>query len=368
MAVINLFKELIACKSLTPDDAGSFALISKMFPGFTQERFDEAGVKNLFIYKKFSDGPHLCFAGHVDVVPAGEGWSSDPYKAVEKDGYIYGRGAQDMKSGVAAFVQAVHDAKSFKGTLSLLLTSDEEGPAKHGTLAVLKALKKRDLLPHYAVVAEPTCETMMGDAIKVGRRGSINASLTIKGRQGHAAYPETVLNPVNLLAPKLPLIAGHLLDQGDQFFEPSQIVVTDIRGGMQVTNVTPNEVVIMFNVRNNTQSDVQSIQSYLKTLLEGIEYDLVIEQSSRSFVTDSQSAIVQALTQSIEKVCGIRPKHSTAGGTSDARYLAEYGVDVVEFGVKNDRIHKVDERTSIDEVSQLYRSFEKLIVNFNEKL
>ena len=367
MALIPLFKALLACKSVTPNEAGTFALIRELLDDFEAVRYDDKGVQNLFLYKRFSEGPHLCFAGHVDVVPAGEGWEHDPFEPVEKEGLIIARGTQDMKSGVAAFVQAVRDAKDFKGTLSILLTSDEEGPAKHGTLSVLKALKKEHFLPDFAVVAEPTCEHVMGDAIKVGRRGSINATLTIKGKQGHAAYPDTVLNPVNLLAPKLSKLAGHLLDSGDDYFEPSQIVVTDIRGGMQVSNVTPNDVAIMFNVRNNTQSTLESIKSYIQKLFADVDYDLKIEQSSKSFVTNSQSPIVKALSQSIEHVCGIKAKHSTAGGTSDARYLAEYGIDVVEFGVKNDKIHKVNEATSINEVEKLYASFLHLIENFTLK-
>lgn len=364
MAVIELFKTLLNSESVTPSDGGLYALFLEMFPDFEVIRADRNGVKNIFLYKRFSEGPHLCFAGHVDVVPAGNGWETNPYEAVEKDGYIYGRGAQDMKSGVAAFVQAVRDSKTFNGTLSLLLTSDEEGPAVDGTLAMLEVLKEKNLLPDFAVVAEPTCELEMGDAIKIGRRGSINATLTIEGKQGHAAYPAKVTNPVNLLAPKLPLIAGHLLDSGDDYFEASQLVVTDIRGGMQVTNVTADEVTIMFNVRNNTSTTLESIQAYIKDVFSDVPHTLEINQSSRSFMTDSDSAIVHSITDAITEVCGITPKHSTAGGTSDARYIAVFGIDVVEFGVKNDTIHKVNERTTKKEVELLYGSFIHLIENF----
>ncbi len=364
MAVVELFKDLLSRESVTPTDGGAYDMFREMLFDFEVIEADKNGVKNIFFYKKFSEGPHLCFAGHVDVVPAGNGWDTDPYTAVEKDGYIYGRGAQDMKSGVAAFVQAVHDAKDFKGTLSILLTTDEEGPGIDGTQAMLEELKQRDFLPDFAVVAEPTCEEEMGDAIKIGRRGSINATLTILGKQGHAAYPAKVTNPVNLLAPKLPLIAGHLLDQGDDYFEPSQLVVTDIRGGMEVTNVTPNEVKIMFNVRNNTTTSLESIQAYIAEVFADVPHTLDINQSSRSFMTGGDSAIVHAMTDSIERVCGRRPKHSTAGGTSDARYISAFGIDVVEFGVKNDTIHKVNERTTKNEVELLYKSFADLIANF----
>ena len=197
MQIIELFKYLINAKSETPDDGGLLDFIAKYLQGYTAVRIDKNGVKNLFIYKKFGEGKHLCFAGHVDVVPAGTGWESDPYVALEKDGYIYGRGAQDMKSGVAAFLQALKETKEFNGTLSLLLTSDEEGPGKYGTLEVLKYLKANDLMPDSCIVAEPTCENVFGDAIKVGRRGSINGLLKIQGKQGHAAYPEKSLNPIH---------------------------------------------------------------------------------------------------------------------------------------------------------------------------
>lgn len=190
MQILELFKYLIAQKSETPDDGGLLDFIESYLPDFRAVRVDVEDVKNLFIYKKFGEGEHLCFAGHVDVVPAGKGWDTNPYEAVEKDGYIYGRGTQDMKSGVAAFTQAVKEIKDFNGTLSLLLTSDEEGDAINGTVKVLEYLKENSMLPDAVVVAEPTCEERFGDAIKVGRRGSINGYLTLAGKQGHAAYPE----------------------------------------------------------------------------------------------------------------------------------------------------------------------------------
>ena len=220
MQVIELFKFLLESKSETPDDGGLLDFIERYLLDFTAIRIDKEDVKNLFVYKKFGEGDHLSFAGHVDVVPAGKGWDSDPYKAIEKDGFIYGRGAQDMKSGVAAFVQALKETKKFNGTLSLLLTSDEEGEATHGTVEVLKYLARHELLPDFVVVAEPTCEERFGDAIKVGRRGSINGYLTLKGKQGHAAYPEKAINPIHNISAVLSTIAGVDLDDGDEFFAP----------------------------------------------------------------------------------------------------------------------------------------------------
>ena len=361
MNIIELFKFLIESKSETPDDSGLLDFIEEYLPDFRAVRIDVEDVKNLFIYKKFSEGEHLCFAGHVDVVPAGSGWDTDPYKAVEKDGYIYGRGTQDMKSGVAAFTQAVLESDDFKGTLSLLLTSDEEGEATNGTIKVLEYLKKHDMLPNAVVVAEPTCEEHFGDAIKVGRRGSINGYLTLKGKQGHAAYPEKAINPIHNMAKILGDMAGVDLDSGDEHFAPSKFVVTDIRSGMEVTNVTPNELKMMFNVRNNTNITQEEIKAFIAKKLSGLEYELRLTQGSYPFKTPTDTKIVQKIDEAIERVTQIKPKHSTAGGTSDARFMAPFGIDVIEFGVKNDTIHSVNERTTKKEIEDLYRVFKTLI-------
>jgi len=361
MKIIELFKFMIESKSETPHDGGLLDFIESYLPEFKAVRVDVKDVKNLFIYKKFGNGEHLCFAGHVDVVPAGSGWDSDPYKADERDGYIYGRGTQDMKSGVAAFTQAVKESKNFNGTLSLLLTSDEEGEGTYGTIEVLKYLKEHNMLPDVAIVAEPTCESVFGDAIKVGRRGSINGYITVKGKQGHAAYPEKSINPINLIAPRLANMAGVDLDNGDEFFAPSKFVITDIRAGMEVTNVTPNELKMMFNVRNTTLTTQKEVEEFVAKNLDGLEYTLRLTQGSYPFRTNTDTKLVKNIDKAIESVTGIKPKHSTAGGTSDARHLAPLGVDVVEFGVINDTIHAVNERTTREEVEKLYEVFKNLI-------
>ena len=361
MKTLELFKYMIEQKSETPDDGGLLDFIESYLDDFKAVRIDVEGVKNLFIYKKFSEGEHLCFAGHVDVVPAGSGWDTNPYEAVEKDGYIYGRGTQDMKSGVAAFVQALKETKDFKGTLSAILTSDEEGEGTYGTIEVLKYLKESSMLPDAAVVAEPTCEREFGDAIKVGRRGSINGYITIKGKQGHAAYPEKSVNPIDLIAPRLSRMAGVDIDGGDEFFAPSKFVITDIRAGMQVTNVTPNELKLMFNVRNTTLTSQKEVREFVAKNLDGLDYELKLTQGSYPFKTDTDTKLVRKIDSAIEKVTRIKPKHSTAGGTSDARHLAPIGIDVVEFGVINDTIHAVNERTTAKEVESLYEVFKNLI-------
>lgn len=361
MNIIELFKKLLETKTETPNDGGLLDFIATYLPDYTAVRIDVDDVKNLFIYKEFSQGDHLCFAGHVDVVPAGKGWDTDPYEAYEKDGFIYGRGAQDMKGGVASFVQAVKEAENFHGTLSILLTSDEEGEALNGTVKALEYLKENELLPDYVVVAEPTCEKNFGDAIKVGRRGSINGYLTIKGKQGHAAYPEKAINPIHQLSTVLGEMAGINIDDGDEFFSPSKFIVTDIRSGMEVTNVTPNELKMMFNVRNTTITTQTEVRAFVDKYLNNFDYELKLTQGSYPFKTDTNTKVVKNIDRAIECVTGIKPKHSTAGGTSDARFVAQFGIDVIEFGVKNDTIHAVNERTTKVEVESLHKVFKTLI-------
>ena len=363
--VIDFFLKILSVESVTPNDGGLLSYIESYLSDFESTWINEGGVKNLFLTKKFRDGKHLCFAGHVDVVPAGDGWDSNPFVPMIKDGYIYARGTQDMKSGVASFVQAVRDMDSdFNGRLSLLLTSDEEGDGTYGTQIVLKHLKEINLLPDYCIIAEPTCEEKMGDAIKIGRRGSINGFLTLKGKQGHAAYPEKAINPIHNISSILPQIAGYDLDNGDENFASSKLVITDIRAGMEVTNVTPNSLKMMFNVRNSTKTSQESLRKFIEEKFQDLEYDLELQQGSYPFITNRDSFIVKELKKAILEVTGVETKLSTAGGTSDGRHIAPYGIEVVEFGVINDRIHGLNERTSIQEVENLYKIFATMIKTF----
>ena len=361
---IELFIKLLSYPSVTPNDEGALTFIRDYLDDFEAEWINKVNVKNLFLYKKFGEGPHLCFAGHIDIVPPGDGWESNPFVPKYENGYIYARGAQDMKSGVAAFVQACKDTKEFNGVLSLLLTSDEEGDAKYGTIEVLKFLQSRNFLPDFAIVAEPTCEEVFGDVIKIGRRGSINGVIEKRGKQGHAAYPEKALNPIHKVAQVLPHIAGVDLDEGDEFFAPSKFVITDIRAGMEVTNVTPGKLKMMFNVRNNTKTSKEDIEKLVDQYFKDMNYTLALSQSAKPFMTDKNSKIVKVITSAIKDITGIDTKYSTAGGTSDARFLAEYGVDVVEFGVINDTIHAPNERTTSKEVEDLKAVFDEVIKNF----
>ena len=298
------------------------------------------------------------------MVPVGEGWAVDPFAADVVDGVITARGAQDMKSGAAAFLYACKHAQNFDGTLSILMTSDEEGEGTYGTIKMLEHLKQINMIPNYAVVAEPTCEEVFGDAIKVGRRGSINGYLTIQGKQGHAAYPEKTINPIHQIAPLLEKIAGYDLDNGDEYFAPSKLVITDIRAGMQVTNVTPNKLDLMFNVRNSTNTKKEDVEAYIEKIFGHLNYTLRTTQGSYPFVTNKESKVVRAMETSIKEVLGVTTKHSTAGGTSDARYFGAFGIEAIEFGVINDTIHSVGERTTVKEVEGLTAVFEDLIEKF----
>ncbi|MEA3316078.1 MAG: succinyl-diaminopimelate desuccinylase [Campylobacterota bacterium] len=363
MEIIPLFQKLLRFNSITPNDAGIYDFIEKYLDdSWDVIKLDFGDVTNRFYYKKFNDNnEHLCFAGHIDVVPTGDNWSCDPFEAKVVDGVITARGAQDMKSGVASFLYACKNAKDFNGTLSILLTSDEEGEAINGTVKVLEYLKNNNMLPTSAIVAEPTCENMFGDAIKVGRRGSINGYLELQGKQGHAAYPEKAINPIHNISNILPNIAGYNLDNGDEFFSPSQFIITDIRSGMEVTNVTPNKLNMMFNVRNSTKTTQKEITQFIDKNFKNLDYSLTLSQGSYPFITDSKTKVVQNISSSIKKISKIDTKHSTAGGTSDARFFGEFKIDTVEFGVINDTIHAIDERTTVKEVESLTKVFEEVI-------
>jgi succinyl-diaminopimelate desuccinylase len=367
MDTIELFQKLLRFKSITPNDDGAFDFIDEYLGDeWKSIKIDMEDTKNRFYYKVFNatSSEHLCFAGHIDVVPTGSGWSVNPFEANIINGRITARGTQDMKSGVAAFLYACKHTKEFNGTLSILLTSDEEGEGTYGTIKVLEYLKEHNFLPTSAIVAEPTCEINFGDAIKVGRRGSINGYLEIQGKQGHAAYPEKSINPIDLISSILPKIAGVNLDDGDEYFAPSKLVITDIRAGMEVTNVTPDKLNLMFNVRNSTKTTKEDIQNFINKSFENLNFTLRLTQGSFPFVTNKKSKIVNIITNSINTILNIQTKHSTAGGTSDARHFGAFGVETVEFGVINNTIHAIDESTSVEEVLKLKNIFEDVIKKF----
>ncbi|MDR2080544.1 MAG: succinyl-diaminopimelate desuccinylase [Campylobacteraceae bacterium] len=371
----ELFFALLNTPSITPHDGGLLAFIEDYLPDFTAKRIDIEGVKNLFLYKKFGEGIHLCFAGHVDVVPPGDGWDSDPFEPVEKNGFVYARGAQDMKSGICAILQTCKNVTHFNGTLSILLTSDEEGEAKNGTAKVLEFLKNEDFLPNFAIVAEPTCVRNFGDTIKIGRRGSINGKIEIRGIQGHVAYPQNAKNPIHQAIFILPKIAEHKFDDGDDIFEPSILTITDIKAGEGVTNITPKTLTLMFNVRNSPMTKIENVERYLRSnfgLLymvnnpgkDKLDFDLELKEAAKPFMTDKSSILIAYLERSIEEVTGFVPELSAAGGTSDARFFAEFGVSTVEFGVLNDTIHAANERCYLSHLYDLIKVFKTLLTKF----
>jgi len=366
MDTLELFEKLLRYKSITPDDDGALDFIEEYLSDFECLKLDRNGVKNRLYYKRFTDDDvHLCFAGHIDVVPAGEGWESDPFTPTINEDTIRARGTQDMKSGICAFMQALKKTNSFNGTLSLLVTSDEEGPAVDGTVIMLEYLKQKGLMPTFGVIGEPTCEQIFGDTIKIGRRGSINGLIKVKGKQGHAAYPKKAINPIHNIAPFLDKIAGVSLDSGDDDFAPSELIITDIRAGMRVTNVTPNDLELMFNVRNSTKTTAKDIEDFVSRAFCELDYELTLDSGAKSFVTNKQSKIVKAMQKSVEQITQTKTNLSTAGGTSDARFFGEYGIDVVEFGVKNDTIHAINESTSIKDVLDLEKIYSLVIENIS---
>ena len=379
---LSLLKDLVKLPSITPQECGIYTMIKEKFSQIQTPLLENLvieqennGVKNLFylFYPKGADIsvlPHLCFAGHIDVVPTGENWQYEPFSAKEVDGYIYGRGTQDMKGGVSAFVSAICQSLKSQSLencmLSILLTSDEEGDGIYGTKIMLETLQKRSLLPDCCIVAEPTSTHHTGDTIKIGRRGSINGTLIIEGKQGHVAYPQKCLNPIELLGSKLGLLAGVNLDNGNSYFEPSKLVITDIRGGMEVVNVTPQNLKIMFNVRNSPLSNEDSIRNYIEGVLDTLPYTLTLKTSSLPFITESNTELVKSLNAVIETKVGKKAELSTSGGTSDARFFSAFGVKVVELGVPNDRIHAINERVKIDDILILHDIFIDFLAVFKK--
>lgn len=366
--LIYFLQTLIQKESITPNECGIYTLIKEILYDFKAIEVEKNGVKNLFLYKDFGefkkDSKHLCFGGHIDVVPSGRGWSHSPFGGVIENGVIFGRGVQDMKGGVASFIFALKEIKNFNGRLSILLTSDEEGDGIYGTKIMLEELKRLDLLPDFAIVAEPTCEKILGDTIKIGRRGSINGILKLSGIQGHVAYPDKCLNPIDLIAPLLSYLSSKALDSGDNNFSASKIIITDIRSGMEVVNVTPSDLKLMFNVRNSPLTDKDALQKYISDVFGDIKFDLELKQSSYPFITDSK-ILINSLSKSIKNTTSLNPNLSTSGGTSDARYFNAFGVEVVEFGLVNDRIHAIDECANLQDIINLKNIFVDFIGNLD---
>lgn len=358
---LSLAQALIACRSLTPfDDGCQEILIDRLEKiGFNIERIRCGEVDNLWA-RRGTSAPLLCFAGHTDVVPTGpvEKWDSDPFKPVIRDGKLYGRGAADMKGSLAAFITAIEAFVAayplHGGSIALLITSDEEGVAIDGTVKVVEILKTRNELIDYCIVGEPTCVDELGDTIKNGRRGSLSGALTVKGIQGHIAYPHLAINPIHLAAPAIAELAQTSWDDGDEYFPPTTWQISNISGGTGATNVIPGEVSILFNFRFSTASTVDSLKARVHEILnrQGFDYDLRWEFSGKPYLTP-RGSLVKAVSQAIRTVTGTEPQLSTSGGTSDGRFIADICPQVVEMGPRNATIHKINEYVEVKDMEQL---------------
>lgn len=358
---LALAQMLIARRSPTPFDNGCQEILIDRLEkiGFNIERIRCGEVDNLWA-RRGTGAPLICFAGHTDVVPTGplEKWESDPFDPVIRSGRLYGRGAADMKGSIAAFITAIEgfvaEHPDHDGSIALLITSDEEGIAVDGTVRVVEALKARNELIDYCIVGEPTSVDKLGDMIKNGRRGSLSGTLTVKGIQGHIAYPHLAKNPIHLAAPAIAELANTKWDEGNEYFPPTTWQVSNINGGTGATNVIPGEVTILFNFRFSTASTVESLKTRVHEILDrhNLEYDLQWENSGKPYLTP-RGSLVDAVSAAIRAVTEIEPELSTSGGTSDGRFIADICPQVVELGPRNATIHKINEYVEVADLEQL---------------
>ncbi|MDP3032514.1 MAG: succinyl-diaminopimelate desuccinylase [Rhodocyclaceae bacterium] len=367
---LALAKALIERRSITTEDAGCLELVAdRLTPlGFVCERIDSTGptghVCNLWA-RRGTAQPLVVFAGHIDVVPPGpeDKWQSAPFVPTERDGMLYGRGAADMKTSVAAAVVAAEQLLASlpepQGSLAFLLTSDEEGDATDGTVKVVEALKARGVTLDCCIVGEPTSVSRQGDMMKNGRRGSLSGKLVVKGIQGHVAYPEKVKNPIHLAAPALAEIAAARWDDGNEFFPPTSFQISNIHAGTGATNVVPGTLEVLFNFRFSTASTAEGLQNRVHEILDRhqFEYELAWMLGGRPFLT-TPGRLVTALAAAIQAETGITPELSTTGGTSDGRFIADICQEVVEFGPVNATIHKIDECVALADIEPLTRIYE----------
>ncbi len=366
---LDLAAQLIARSSVTPEDGGCLEIVAaRLAPlGFKLERIDRGGVSNLWA-RRGTAAPALCFAGHTDVVPPGplDRWHSDPFAPEVRDGFLYGRGASDMKTSVAAFVTAVERFVSTRpdhaGSIALLLTSDEEGKAVDGTARVVAALQARGESIDFCVVGEPTAVAQLGDTIKNGRRGSLSGKLTVKGVQGHIAYPHLVQNPVHRVAPAIAELATTVWDAGNEYFPPTSWQISNFHAGTGADNVVPGTAEILFNFRFSTASTPDGLKARVREILDrhGVEYDVEWSLSAKPYLT-GQGRLVEAAAAAIKAEAGIETELSTSGGTSDGRFIADLCPEVIELGPLNATIHKIDECIAVADVEPLSRIYERML-------
>lgn len=365
--VRQLTEALIARASVTPEDAGCLELIAERLKplGFSFERIDRNGTSNLWA-RRGTTAPLMVLAGHTDVVPTGklDAWTTPPFQPSERDGKLYGRGAADMKSSLAAFVVAVEqfvtEHPNHPGSIAFLLTSDEEGPANDGTTIVVDALKARGETIQYAIVGEPTSVNRCGDMIKNGRRGSLSGNLTIKGIQGHVAYPHLARNPIHQFAPALAELSATVWDNGNEYFPPTTWQISNFNAGTGATNVIPGTLSLKFNFRFSTASTADGLKQHVEDLLKrhGLEYSIEWTLGAKPFITP-EAPLADAARNAIKTVCGIDTELSTTGGTSDARFIAEIAEQIIELGPVNASIHMIDEHielSALPELAAIYKN------------
>jgi len=372
-SVLDIAKHLISCPSVTPDDAGAQVYLTKVLEelGFEvhQLPFGEGDehVPNIFA-RIGTAGPHICYGGHTDVVPPGpeDQWTYGPFNPHIEDGVLYGRGASDMKGSVAAFVAAcanyiAQNGAPKNGSISLLITGDEEGPAINGTIKVLEWMEENGHLPNVALVGEPTNPIRLGEEIKIGRRGSLTGTLKVKGKQGHVAYQHLADNPLPRLTHMLDVLARHEFDQGTEYFPPTNLEITTIDVGNKASNVIPNAGMAVFNIRFNDLWNAATLEAELCKMLDalGYEYDLVCESGSQSFLTQP-GEWTELVKQAVTNVTGSTPDYTTNGGTSDARFFAKY-CPIIEFGPINATIHQIDENSPVDALEDLVKVYEEVL-------
>lgn len=365
-ATLQLAMDLIARPSITPEDMGCQAMLIERLEaiGFSCETMIFDDVTNLWA-RRGDAAPVLAFAGHTDVVPTGplDRWHSDPFKPEIRDGLLYGRGAADMKSSIAAMVTAcerfVAEHADHRGSIALLITSDEEGVAINGTVKVIEALQARGEQIDWALIGEPSSQDRVGDTVKNGRRGSIGAKLVIHGIQGHVAYPHKVVNPIHRAMPALHDLARHEWDLGNEFFPPTSLQISNINSGTGAHNVVPGHAEVLFNLRYSTEIDPQRIMSTTRAILDKheLEYDIDWSISGYPFLT-AEGELIEATQAAIREHTGLETLLATTGGTSDGRFIAPTGAQVVELGPVNDSIHKLNEHVNtqeLDTLSEIYQ-------------
>lgn len=365
----DLLKQLISCRSITPDDAGCQDIIAKRLKklGFTIEsmRFEE--VDNLWA-RYGTEGPLLVFAGHTDVVPPGETntWISDPFVPTVRDGFLYGRGAADMKSGLAAMVVAaenfVQKNPTFPGSIAFLITSDEEGPTNtYGTKRVVAELVERQIKIDYCIIGEASSEKLLGDQIRVGRRGSLSGYLVIEGKQGHVAFPHLAVNPIHAVVVALKELISIEWDQGNEFFPPTTFQISNIHAGTGVGNVIPGSLEMLFNFRFSTAVTAAEIQHRVGEILmnHALNFDLKWTVSGKPFLTN-HGKLVTTTEHVIKDITGLNTLLSTGGGTSDGRFIAPMGAEVIELGPVNTSVHQVNERVKLQDLERLTEIYQQI--------